>query len=237
MLNTTQTILTDADQAWHAWNILKLSQRVTHLQAWAASFPTKPEIDCNVSKMLNYQLQQAISLLSYSVIMPGPTGEVNELSSAGRGVFVIAAQREMPITAIVGFLSCALVTGNPVLLSLSESQQSIATFLCEGLYQAGVDKSVLSNISNSELLSLIKAPDVAGVAFIGSMNEAATINCQLAMRKGQIAPLIVETDHQQLTTLTDSYLLYRFITEKTQTTNVTAVGGNATLLALGGGDQ
>lgn len=237
MLNTTQTTLANADQAWLSWNNLKLSQRATYLRTWIASLSENKKIDCNASKMANYQLQQAISLLSDSLIMPGPTGEINELSTAGRGVFVIAAQREVPITAIIGFLSCALVTGNTVLLSLSESQQSIASFLCKGLYQAGIDKSVIENTSNSELLALIKAPTIAGVAFIGSMDEAIIINQGLATRKGQIAPLIAEIDHEHLKTLTDSYLVYRFITEKTQTTNVTAVGGNASLLALGGGDQ
>jgi len=37
--------------------------------------------------------------------------------------------------------------------------------------------------------------------------------------------------------VTDPYLIYRFIIEKTRSINVTAVGGNASLLALGNGDH
>lgn len=237
MLKTTQIILTDTQQAWYAWNALKLEQRAEQLQTWAESFVNHPKIDNSALKMVNFQVQRAITLLSNSLIMPGPTGEVNQLSTAGRGVFVVAAHSEKNITAIVGFLSCALITGNTVLLSLSEQQQSIASYLCAGLYQAGIDQSVVKNISNGELQFLIKAPMVAGIAFIGEMHEAITINQHLATRKGQIAQLIIETDIKHLPTLTDTYLLYRFITEKTHTINISAVGGNTQLLALGSGDQ
>lgn len=239
MLNSTQQLLSEAKHAWPTWNEINIEQRGQLLQDWSAILIENSVI--NASKMIDYQVRRGTTLLAEAIIMPGPTGEINTLTTAGRGVFVIAAQREMPEMAIIGFLSGALIAGNTVLLSLPEQQQTFATHLCDSFYQAGINNNavnnVVTNVSNSELLPLIKAPAIAGVTFIGNREEAIAINQRLATRKGQIAQFIIETDLEQLPVLTDSNLLLRFITEKTQTINVTAVGGNATLLALGCGDK
>jgi len=89
---------------------------------------------------------------------------------------------------------------------------------------------------SSELENIIINPAIAGVGYVGSEAEAIRLNRVLAERDGQIALLIVETDLEGLEMVRDQSLVLRFITEKTLTTNVTAVGGNATLLALGCGD-
>ncbi len=119
-------------------------------------------------------------------------------------------------------------------MSLAEQQQPIARLLCDALIEAGIKHTI---IVNTEQHALITEPVVAGFVFMGSVDETISINRLLANRNGQIAQLISETDLEELPTLTDNYLLFRFITEKTQTINVTAVGGNATLLALGCGNQ
>lgn len=237
MLNTTQQTLDNALKVWPSWNELELNQRGQLLQEWATSFEEQSTIDELATKMVNYQVKQASALISETIEMPGPTGEVNQLSTSGRGIFVIAAHQEVSITAIVGLMSAALIAGNTVILSLSEQQHAIATQLCTSLHQLGVDTAIASVIEHSELIPLIKSPSIAGVALIGNNTEVIEMNQCLASRQGQIAQLITETDCQNLPTLTDNYLLFRFITEKTQTVNITAVGGNATLLALGCGDQ
>ena len=262
MLETTRKKLTDMLASWPAWNDLSVIARGELLQAWALllSSPVLPtqlsseqslakqllskqqtvlfdgETSVLATNMVNYQVKQAFELISHTQVMPGPTGETNTLSAVGRGAFVIAADSEVPITAIVGFITCALVAGNSVILALSD-QPIIADHLCMSLKEVGFKKSVVCHVPYSELDELMKETSIAGVAFIGASAHAMDINQSLASRQGQISPLIVETDLQTLSTLTDSYLIYRFISEKTQTINVTAVGGNAPLLALGNGDQ
>ncbi|WP_022942719.1 aldehyde dehydrogenase family protein [Psychromonas hadalis] len=237
MLNSTQKILNDALQVWPSWNDLQLNQRGQLLQAWARSFDKQQTIDSLATQMVNFQVKQGQTLIAETIEMPGPTGETNELTTAGRGIFVIAAPQEVPVTAIVGLISAALISGNVVILSLCAQQQSIANDLCTSLHKIGVDNAIASVIESDELLPLIESPRIAGVALMGNRAEVLEINKCLAMRPGQIAQLIAETDLENLPTITDNYLLYRFITEKTQTVNITAVGGNATLLALGCGDQ
>ncbi|MCO4788283.1 1-pyrroline-5-carboxylate dehydrogenase, partial [Vibrio cholerae] len=48
-----------------------------------------------------------------------------------------------------------------------------------------------------------------------------------------IVSLVSETDLLTLPVAHDPHLSLRFITERTRTINITAVGGNATLLELG----
>lgn len=237
MLNSTQQILKEAQQASLTWDALAITQRARLLQNWAQLLSSQQDIHLLATNMVNYQVQQALELLSSSQIMPGPTGEINELSTSGRGVFVIAAQSEVPVVAIVGMISSALIAGNSIVLSLSESQQHLAEQLCLSLKQAGIDDGAVNYMPNDSLIALIKEPSLAGVAFMGNMPEAIVISLCLATRKGQIAQLVIETDLEQLSTITDIHLVFRFITEKTQTIDVTAIGGNAKLLALGCGDQ
>jgi len=262
MLETTVQKLTNMLASWPAWNDLGVTSRGELLQAWAvllSSHALSAELSSNqsltkqllskqqillmdeeatilASQMANYHVRQAFELIAGTETMPGPTGETNTLTPVGRGVFVIAADCEVPITAIVGFITCALVAGNSVILALSE-QPIIADHLCMSLKEVGFKKSVVCHVPYSELEVLIKTPSIAGVAFMGSTPQAININRSLASRQGQIASLIVETDLQKLPTLADSYLILRFISEKTQTINVTAVGGNAALLTLGNGDE
>ena len=262
MLETTDQKLTDMLASWPAWNDLGVTSRGELLQAWGVllsshmfSVESSPNqsltkqllskqqallIDQKAAvlanKMVSYHVRQAFELIADTEVMPGPTGETNTLTSVGRGVFVIAADCEVPITAIVGFITCALVAGNSVILALAE-QPVIADHLCMTLKEVGFKKSVVCHVPYGELEELIKTPSIAGVAFIGSAPHAITINRSLASRQGQIASLVVETDLEKQVTLADSYLILRFISEKTQTINVTAVGGNAALLTLGNGDQ
>lgn len=262
MLEATHQKLNNMLAAWPAWNDLGVSTRGELLQAWAlllSSQVLSAESSSNhslakqlLSKqqtllmegeaavlaagMVNYQVRQAFDLIADTEVMPGPTGETNTLSAVGRGVFVVAAEPGAPIPAIVGFIACALVAGNSVVLALSE-QPAIADHLCMTLRQVEFKKSVVCHVPYSDLEELIKTPSVAGVAFIGSQQQAVKLNRTLASREGQISQLVVEADLEQLSTLADSYLIYRFISEKTQTINVTAIGGNAALLALGNGDE
>ncbi|MFA0070912.1 1-pyrroline-5-carboxylate dehydrogenase, partial [Vibrio breoganii] len=67
----------------------------------------------------------------------------------------------------------------------------------------------------------------------GNSQTAQAINLQLAKRDGAIVGLVAETDLATMNVANDPHLSLRFITERTRTINITAVGGNATLLELG----
>ncbi len=75
--------------------------------------------------------------------------------------------------------------------------------------------------------------DIRNFAFVGSEQDVLGYNKKLALRSGAITALVSETDLEALPQSQDPKLVLRFITERTRTINITAVGGNATLLELG----
>jgi RHH-type proline utilization regulon transcriptional repressor/proline dehydrogenase/delta 1-pyrroline-5-carboxylate dehydrogenase len=126
----------------------------------------------------------------------GPTGESNELSLHGRGVFACISPWNFPLAIFAGQVTAALAAGNTVVAKPAEPTPLIAARFVKLLHEAGVPP---------EALHLVPAPGrlfgevafahaaLAGVAMTGSTATALTINRSLAARNGAIVPLIAET--------------------------------------------
>jgi RHH-type transcriptional regulator, proline utilization regulon repressor / proline dehydrogenase / delta 1-pyrroline-5-carboxylate dehydrogenase len=128
--------------------------------------------------------------------LEGPTGELNELSLHGRGVFACISPWNFPLAIFAGQVTGALAAGNCVVAKPAEPTPLIAARFVRLLHEAGVAP---------EAVHLIPAPGrifgeiafaheaLAGVAMTGSTATALTINRALAARSGAIVPLIAET--------------------------------------------
>jgi RHH-type proline utilization regulon transcriptional repressor/proline dehydrogenase/delta 1-pyrroline-5-carboxylate dehydrogenase len=128
--------------------------------------------------------------------LEGPTGESNELSLHGRGVFACISPWNFPLAIFAGQVTAALAAGNAVVAKPAEPTPLIAARFVKLLHQAGVPP---------QALHLAPAPGrlfgevafshaaLAGVAMTGSTATALTINRSLAARNGAIVPLIAET--------------------------------------------
>ncbi len=149
---------------------------------------------------LRYYAQQARRLFMHPEVMPGPTGESNQLSLAGRGVFVCISPWNFPLAIFVGQISAALVAGNTVIAKPAEQTPLIADAMVQLLHQAGIPEGVLQLLPGdgaSVGSQLTKDERVIGVAFTGSTETARTINRTLAAREGGAIPtLIAETGGQ-----------------------------------------
>ncbi|HEY0105075.1 MAG TPA: bifunctional proline dehydrogenase/L-glutamate gamma-semialdehyde dehydrogenase PutA [Rhizomicrobium sp.] len=148
---------------------------------------------------LRYYALQARQLFEQPTRLPGPTGESNELSLHGRGVFACVSPWNFPLSIFVGQVAGALAAGNAVLAKPAEQTPLIAAAAVDLLHRAGVPASVLNllpgdgpRIGNA----LFADPRLAGVAFTGSTEAATAINRALAGRSGPIATLIAETGGQ-----------------------------------------
>jgi RHH-type proline utilization regulon transcriptional repressor/proline dehydrogenase/delta 1-pyrroline-5-carboxylate dehydrogenase len=131
--------------------------------------------------------------------LPGPTGERNELSLHGRGVFACISPWNFPLAIFLGQVSAALAAGNAVIAKPAEQTPLIAALAVALLHQAGVPSEVLQLAPGSgETIgaSLIDDARIAGVAFTGSVEAAHSIQRALAARPGPIVPLIAETGGQ-----------------------------------------
>ncbi|MFZ0847280.1 MAG: bifunctional proline dehydrogenase/L-glutamate gamma-semialdehyde dehydrogenase PutA [Pseudolabrys sp.] len=128
-------------------------------------------------------------------ILPGPTGESNELRYRGRGVFICISPWNFPLAIFVGQIAAALVAGNSVVAKPAEQTPLIAFAAVKLLHQAGVPATALHLVPGDGKVGgmLISHGGIAGVAFTGSTEVARTINRALAARAGPIPALIAET--------------------------------------------
>ena len=131
--------------------------------------------------------------------MPGPTGETNDLSLHGRGVFACISPWNFPLAIFLGQVSAALAAGNAVIAKPAEQTPLIAAKAVELLHQAGIPGDVLHLLPGDGPTvgaPLVSDPRINGVAFTGSTETARLINQSLASRPGPIVPLIAETGGQ-----------------------------------------
>jgi RHH-type proline utilization regulon transcriptional repressor/proline dehydrogenase/delta 1-pyrroline-5-carboxylate dehydrogenase len=140
-----------------------------------------------------YAAQARRSLLPQ--LMPGPTGESNELHYRGRGVFVCISPWNFPLAIFTGQVAAALVAGNAVIAKPAEQTPLIAEEVVRLLHTGGIPASALHLIPGDGAVGamLVSDPRIAGVVFTGSTEVARSINRTLAEKRGAIVPLIAET--------------------------------------------
>ncbi|MBL0039600.1 MAG: bifunctional proline dehydrogenase/L-glutamate gamma-semialdehyde dehydrogenase PutA [Xanthomonadales bacterium] len=131
--------------------------------------------------------------------LKGPTGELNQLSLHGRGIFVCISPWNFPLAIFMGQVAAAVVTGNAVIAKPAEQTNLIAHAAVKLLHEAGVPEAILQLLPGDGATvgaTLTKDPRVVGVAFTGSTETARLINRSLAARDASIAVLIAETGGQ-----------------------------------------
>ena len=185
-----ETALSIAYQSWAQWNVTAVKERAAILIAAADIFEAhRAELIALCIKeagkslrdshseireavdFLRYYAQLAVSQMGQAQTLPGFTGESNELSLQGRGVFVCISPWNFPVAIFTGQIAAALVTGNCVLAKPASLTCLTARRVIELLYKAGVPSSVLHYLPcDATLLSerVLADQRVAGVAFTGS---------------------------------------------------------------------
>jgi RHH-type transcriptional regulator, proline utilization regulon repressor / proline dehydrogenase / delta 1-pyrroline-5-carboxylate dehydrogenase len=128
-------------------------------------------------------------------VLPGPTGESNELRYRGRGVFVCISPWNFPLAIFTGQIAGALAAGNSVVAKPAEQTPLIAAEAVRLLHAAGVPSSALHLVPGDGKVGAMLTADtrLAGVVFTGSTDVARIINRTLATKSGPIPPLIAET--------------------------------------------
>ncbi|HZY16914.1 MAG TPA: L-glutamate gamma-semialdehyde dehydrogenase [Ramlibacter sp.] len=144
---------------------------------------------------LRYYAAEAERLMQ-PVLLPGPTGERNELRLEGRGTWVCISPWNFPLAIFTGQVAAALATGNTVVAKPAEQTPAIAAEAVALLHAAGVPADVLQLLHGTgETVgaALVAAPRIAGVVFTGSTEVARRIARALVDKDGPIVPLIAET--------------------------------------------
>ncbi|GAB3486975.1 1-pyrroline-5-carboxylate dehydrogenase [Marinomonas epiphytica] len=216
-----------AQKVFESWDKLGVNGRAQLLQ------PVLSKLSEQEQKMAQWQISNALKEIGETQIMPGPTGERNELSSQGRGAFLCVsfAQHSQAKTGLIGQIIAALIAGNPV-ITVGSKGQGIMDLLAPSL-----PEGVIQNVAESAQDSIIEAEHLAGIAVICKPEEALSLNQRLAAKNGLICQLVEETNVDSLNYIASPHYILRFVTERTVSINTTAIGGNATLLELGSMDE
>ncbi|WKE64758.1 bifunctional proline dehydrogenase/L-glutamate gamma-semialdehyde dehydrogenase PutA [Gallaecimonas kandeliae] len=146
-----------------------------------------------------YYAQQARKMFNGAEVLPGPTGELNELYSQGKGVFVCISPWNFPLAIFVGQVAAALATGNTVLAKPAEQTCLVAYRAIQLALEAGIPANVLHFLPGTGATvgaALTSDDRIAGVVFTGSTATAKAINKSLADHDGAIKTLIAETGGQ-----------------------------------------
>lgn len=145
---------------------------------------------------LRYYARRAEAEFKRPRKLPGPTGESNQISLHGRGVFLCISPWNFPLAIFTGQVSAALAAGNAVLAKPAEQTPLIAHHAVGLLHRAGVPGEVLQLLTGDGAAvagPLLARPGLGGVAFTGSTDTARLIQRQIAGHDGPILPLIAET--------------------------------------------
>lgn len=227
-LSALDTIVADAQGAWHRWDERGVAARAEILRRAAS------ELEQAEMKFLSLlmregkktfadavaELREAIDFCRYYAaqaerlfapqLLPGATGESNVLTLHGRGVFLCISPWNFPLAIFIGQIAAALVSGNSVVAKPAEQTPAIAAEAVRLLLAAGVPSEVLQLVvGEGETVgaALVQHPAIAGVCFTGSTTVAKHINRQLASKDGPIVPLIAETGGQNVMIVDSSALL------------------------------
>lgn len=159
-----------------------------------------------------YALQATREFTLPEMLPDGPTGESNELSLQGRGVFVCISPWNFPLAIFFGQVSAALLAGNAVIAKPAEQTPRVARLAISHLHEAGVPSDVLHLVTGGAETGalLVQHPGVDGVAFTGGTDTAGSIQVALSHKPMRpIVPFIAETGGQNVMIVDSSALIER----------------------------
>ena len=145
---------------------------------------------------LRYYAAEARAKFEMPRALVGPTGERNEISLHGRGVFAAISPWNFPLAIFTGQIAGALAAGNAVVAKPAEQTPLVAARAVRLLHRAGVPADVLHFLPGpgGEVgAALVADPRVDGVVFTGGTDTGRAISQALAARMGPIPKLIAET--------------------------------------------
>lgn len=241
----------NAATAFPAWRDRPVAERAALLEAWAEALQTEQAalialLGREAGKTVNdavAEVREAIDFCRYYAVearkhgtpqlLPGVTGEQNELFLVGRGVFGCISPWNFPLAIFVGQIAAALAAGNTVVAKPAPQTPLVAAFACQLACKAGLPVAALQLVPGGAEVgaALLTQPALAGIAFTGSVATAQKINQALAQRNGAIIPLIAETGGQNAL-LVDSSALPEQVIDDVITSAFRSAGQRCSALRL-----
>lgn len=207
-----------AASTFKAWSSRSYAAREVDIRPQLNKLPDAMAKECGAI------CEIARGLLTIPHLLPGPTGEDDQLSYEAKGLVAI-----LPLDDPLIWWSrviAVLITGNvPVLVDAETRIREVFSGLSEHILYVTTEQ--LSALFTNPMVRLVLGGEGAG----GSEIDAASRWCcqKLAQQDSAIVPYCSLVDHQQLVRL--------LLNEKVISIDTTAAGGNATLLNAAGRDE
>jgi RHH-type transcriptional regulator, proline utilization regulon repressor / proline dehydrogenase / delta 1-pyrroline-5-carboxylate dehydrogenase len=183
---------------------------------------------------LRYYAAEARRQFSAPLLLPGPTGERNELSLHGRGVWTCISPWNFPLAIFTGPVAAALAAGNAVMAKPAEQTPLIGALAIELMHKAGIPRAIVQLMPGDGKVgaALVSHPLTSGVAFTGSTETARIIARAIAERTdGPIVPLIAETGGQNAM-IVDSSALPEQVTRDVVSSSFQSAGQRCSALRV-----
>jgi RHH-type proline utilization regulon transcriptional repressor/proline dehydrogenase/delta 1-pyrroline-5-carboxylate dehydrogenase len=175
------------ERANHLFRVAEVfRRRKFELAAWAVHECGKPwrEADADIAEAIDFCEYYARGMLQ----MARPqrrdlAGEENAYFYEPRGVAVVIAPWNFPLAILCGMTAAALVTGNTVVMKPAEQTSVMGAKFMEVFREAGLPPGVvnyLSGVGEEVGPVLVNHPEVAIIAFTGSVKVGLAINEQAA---------------------------------------------------------
>ena len=166
--------------------------------------------------------------------LKSPTGESNELSMHGRGVFFCISPWNFPLAIFTGQVTAGLAAGNAVIAKPADPTPLVGAYAVRLMHEAGVPTDVLHLLygRGSKMGATVVSDErIIGVALTGSTTTAQTINRSLAAKNGTINTLIAETGGQNVM-IVDSSALPEQVTDDVLTSAFSSAGQRCSALRV-----
>jgi RHH-type transcriptional regulator, proline utilization regulon repressor / proline dehydrogenase / delta 1-pyrroline-5-carboxylate dehydrogenase len=167
-----------------------MRNRRFELSAWITLETGKPwrESDADVAEAIDfcdyYAAETEKLWAGHDVDVPG---EDNSYFYEPRGVALVIAPWNFPLAILCGMAAAAVVTGNTAILKPAEQSGVVGAKLMECFQQAGFPPGVINfvpGIGEEIGPTMVNHPDVALIAFTGSLKVALLINEQASRTGG-----------------------------------------------------
>jgi RHH-type proline utilization regulon transcriptional repressor/proline dehydrogenase/delta 1-pyrroline-5-carboxylate dehydrogenase len=219
-----------ANAAESVWRMTSLNDRVSYVRqllAEVADVEHTQEFADDLDQTLATARKQLIEIerkLKKPKLLPGPTGESNTLFLEPRGTLVCFADKEVSFHYWTMSIVTALSTGNTVVVVVSDVFYDEAIEFMNKFNATQAPHGVLQVARLRHLQPLLEHKHLAGVVIDSNCQRRAFVADKLAQREGAILPTIKAEYNDNL--------IQRMVTEKTISNDVTASGGNTSLMTL-----
>jgi RHH-type transcriptional regulator, proline utilization regulon repressor / proline dehydrogenase / delta 1-pyrroline-5-carboxylate dehydrogenase len=209
------------------WAALPVVQRESVMRSFLSCLAHEARLVPETAGLIDWlqpQLETLITKIDRHQVLPGPTGETNQLGVHARGVLAALLTDQDSFNNNVNRLLVALLVGNAVVWLVTEQHRAKAETVVNSLRKAGLNESVIILGSMSCAGDLLSSDVIDGALVNQESICARWVQVMLAEREGALLPLITE--------VRTDLLLPRLQLEKTVTVDTTAAGGNASLMTM-----